>query len=74
MKTLKRTPSVHSWPFFYGWIVVAVGTLGVILSRPLGAALQAHVTTKADVGDLEIDSVVKSERAGAVVHFVRTEA
>jgi len=52
----------------------AVGTLGVILSRPLGAALQAHVTTKADVGDLEIDSVVKSERAGAVVHFVRTEA
>jgi uncharacterized protein (TIGR03382 family) len=51
----------------------AVGTLGVILSRPLGAALQAHVTTKADVGDLRIDGIVKNERAGTVVHLVRTE-
>jgi MFS family permease len=34
MDTIKRTPSVHGWPFFYGWIVVAVGTLGVIMTQP----------------------------------------
>lgn len=51
----------------------AMGTLGAILSRPLGAALQAQVTTKADVGELRIEGVVKNERAGTMVHLVRTE-
>lgn len=54
-------------------LACAVGTLGVILSRPLGAALQAHVTTKAEVGDLRIKGIVKSEQAGTAVHLVRTE-
>jgi hypothetical protein len=52
----------------------AVGTLGVIVSRPLGAVVQAHVTTKAEVGDLRIVEVVRNERAGTVVHVVRTES
>lgn len=52
----------------------AVGTLGVILSRPLGAALQTHITTQADVGDMEVHSVIKNEGSGAAVHFVRTAA
>jgi hypothetical protein len=51
----------------------ATATLGIILSRPLGTALQAYVTTEADVGDLRIDGVTRNERAGSVVHFVRTE-
>lgn len=50
----------------------AVGTLGAILSRPLGAALQAHVTTKADVGEMRIEGVVKREQAGTTVHLIRT--
>ncbi|MGD9001297.1 MAG: DUF6391 domain-containing protein [Anaerolineae bacterium] len=50
----------------------AMATLGMVLSRPLGTALQAHVTTEPDVGDLRIDSVTRNERAGAAVHFVRT--
>jgi hypothetical protein len=54
-------------------IACATATLGIILSRPLGAALQAHVTTKADVGDLRVDGVTRNERAGTAVHFVRTE-
>ncbi len=52
----------------------AVATMGVILSRPLGAALQAYVTTDADVGDLRIHSVIRTEQAGAVVHLVRTQS
>jgi hypothetical protein len=51
----------------------ATATLGIILSRPLGAALQAHVTTEAEVGHLYIAGVQKNERAGSPVHFVRTD-
>lgn len=51
----------------------AVGTLGVILSKPLGAAVQAYVTTKADVGDLQIQGVTRTQRSASVVHLVRTE-
>lgn len=54
-------------------LACAMGTLGVILSRPLGTAFQAHVTTEADVGDLSIASIAKREQPGATVHFVRTE-
>jgi hypothetical protein len=50
----------------------ALATLGIILSRPLGTALQAHVTTEPDVGDLRIESVTRNERASSTVHFVRT--
>jgi hypothetical protein len=55
-------------------LACAVGTLGVILSRPLGTAFQAHVTTDADVGDLCIAGVTRTERAGTAVHFIQTEA
>lgn len=54
-------------------LACAVATLGVILSRPLGAAFQAYVTTEADVGDLRIAGVTRTERAGTAVHFVQTE-
>lgn len=54
-------------------LACAIGTLGVILSRPLGTAFQAHVTTEAEVGDLSITDVTRSERAGTAVHFVQTE-
>ncbi|MGC9335562.1 MAG: DUF6391 domain-containing protein [Anaerolineae bacterium] len=50
----------------------AMATLGIILSRPLGTALQAHVTTEPDVGDLCIASVTRNEQAGSAVHFVST--
>jgi hypothetical protein len=55
-------------------LACAAGTLGVILSRPLGTAFQAHVTTEADVGDLRIAGITRSEGAGTTVHFVQTEA
>lgn len=54
-------------------LACAAGTLGVILSRPLGPALQAHVTTDADVGDLEIARVTKRQRGGTTIHFVQTK-
>ncbi|HEY67607.1 MAG TPA: hypothetical protein G4N97_04980 [Thermoflexia bacterium] len=54
-------------------LACAAATLGIILARPLGAAFQARVTTQADVGSLRIVGVTREERAGIVVHHVRTE-
>jgi hypothetical protein len=53
-------------------LACAVATLALIVSRPLGPALQAHVTTQPDVGDLSVDGITRQERAGTAVHFVRT--
>ncbi|MFW6082542.1 MAG: hypothetical protein ACOC8C_00665, partial [Chloroflexota bacterium] len=53
-------------------LACAVGTLGVLLSRPLGSAFQAHVATEADVGDLSITGVLKPQRPGGTVHLVQT--
>lgn len=53
-------------------IACAVATLGIILAQPLGRALQAHVTTQADVGDLRILDVAQEKKAGILVHHVRT--
>ena len=47
--------------------------LGVVLAQPLGAALQAYVTTQADVGDLRIVGVTQERKASILVHHVRTE-
>jgi hypothetical protein len=55
-------------------LACAVGTLGVILSRPLGSALQAHVTTEAEVGDLSIVGITRSKRGDIVAHFVQTKS
>ncbi|MFQ6101809.1 MAG: DUF6391 domain-containing protein [Anaerolineae bacterium] len=46
--------------------------LGIVISRPLGTALQAHVTTQANVGDLALVSVTREERAGVLIHHIRT--
>lgn len=52
----------------------AVATVGVILARPLGAAVQAYVTTEADIGDLQVHSVIKMEQSATTVHLVRTRS
>jgi len=45
---------------------------GIMLARPLGPALQAHVTTQPDVGDLALVSVTQEIKAGVIMHHVRT--
>jgi hypothetical protein len=46
--------------------------VGVFLAQPLGPLLQARVTTEADVGDMHIVDVAREQRAGVLVHYVRT--
>jgi hypothetical protein len=54
-------------------LACAVAMLGIIVAQPLGTALQAHVTTQADVGDLCIVGITRERRAGVLVHHIRTE-
>jgi len=53
-------------------LAFVAATLGIILAQPLGSALQAYVTTQANVGDMQIVSVTQERRAGILVHHVRT--
>lgn len=53
-------------------LACALAGVGVILARPVGLALQAHMTTEADVGDLAIIGVTERRIVGLLVHHVRT--
>ena len=69
MERLSRLPTI-----------VLLSTMALILSQPLGLALQQHFTTLGDLGDMEIVNISRSELpiplAGQriTVHFVRTRS
>jgi hypothetical protein len=67
-RTRSRLQRLARLPFAF-----VAATLGIVLAQPLGAVLQAHVTTQADVGDLRIVGVTRERRGRIVVHHVRTE-
>lgn len=58
--------------------VTLLSTLALIMSQPLGLALQQHFTTLGDVGDMEIVNISRHEfpiplgGQRMTVHFVRT--
>jgi hypothetical protein len=47
-------------------------TTALLLAQPLGAKLQANVTTMADPGDLKITEIRCEERGNVMVHFIAT--
>jgi hypothetical protein len=53
-------------------LACAAAMMGIFLAQPLGPVLQARVTTQADVGDMRIVDVAREQRAGILVHYVRT--
>ncbi len=54
-------------------IVCTVALLGIVLAQPLGAALQARVTTDADIGAIRIAGITWERKGGLLIHHVRTE-
>lgn len=52
--------------------VMMLCTIGIMFSQPLGPWIQAHLTTDANVGELEVKEITRLERQGAPVHRVRT--
>ena len=51
--------------------VLVVATLALIVAQPIGPKLQEHITTCADMGDLEIAAV---RRLGPKSHYVATRS
>jgi hypothetical protein len=47
-------------------------TVALIVARPVGPRIQAHVTTLADLGDMTIKGVRREDRRNVVVHFIET--
>ncbi|HDD23996.1 MAG TPA: hypothetical protein ENF52_00975 [Chloroflexi bacterium] len=47
-------------------------TIGLLLAQPLGPLFQAYVTTRPDVGGLQIVSVTREQRGRFMAHYVRT--
>lgn len=53
---------------------VMFGLLGYALGQPLGPWLQAHVTTEANMGDLQIEDVTSLRSRGVAVYRVITKS
>jgi hypothetical protein len=52
--------------------VAVLSGLALMLAQPLGLALQRHLTTSAEIRDMRIVSLKRSDRGGLVTHFVTT--
>ncbi len=67
-----RRRKVSLWDQIPAAILAATGAL--LAGRPLGALLQARVTTLADVRDLRIGPITRRTFRKWVIHFVTVEA
>jgi hypothetical protein len=52
-------------------VALLLGVFGFLLSKPLGPWLQRHVTTEADLGNLQLTEIQRTRKA---VHRVTTKA
>ncbi len=59
---------LERWP-----LVVALVTLALIFTQPLGPWLQARVTTRADIGDLRVIEIMRRDRSNMTIHRIRTQ-
>lgn len=48
--------------------------LAILISQPLGTKAQQHLTTDADVGDMEIVEIKRRQHGNTVVHRVLTKS
>lgn len=54
-------------------VVVFSSLVALLAGRPLGMALQRHVTTSADANNLSIGAISRCQLGRYTVHFVRVE-
>ena len=54
-------------------LAFTAATLGIILARPLGPAVQARITTDPNVGNMRVAGISRETKAGITVIHVRTE-
>ncbi|MBX3048518.1 MAG: hypothetical protein KIT46_04105 [Anaerolineales bacterium] len=53
-------------------LALLASVLGLLLARPLGGWLQKYITTSADMGDLQVISIRRSQRGRTTLHRVET--
>ncbi len=53
-------------------LVILASTGALIVAQPLGQALQLHLTTESDIGDLHITSITRRNQGRLVFHTIRT--
>lgn len=53
-------------------LVVALATIGLIISQPIGFIVQEQITTSGDPGDLEVIEIVPARRGNFKAHRVIT--
>ena len=60
-KTLRKNtqPFTHRWPFFYGWIIVTAGTLGLIMTSP-GQTYAVSIFIEHFIHDLSLNRTTVS--------------
>ncbi len=54
-------------------LVILFCTAALIFAQPLGFALQQHVTTSGEPGELQIVSITRHQTGSLVTHFVATQ-
>jgi len=53
--------------------MIALVTLALIVTQPLGLLLQSRVTTDANIGEMQIAEIVRYQRQGKPLHRVLTK-
>lgn len=53
-------------------LAASLATLVLILSQPLGLALQERITTSGDLDSLEVVEIIKSQRGGMTLYRITT--
>jgi hypothetical protein len=54
-------------------VAIGFGALGLAISRPLGPKLQEKYTTEADLGDLQVEDIVRVRKGGVPIYRVITK-
>jgi hypothetical protein len=65
--TRNRRDVLDRWP-----LVISLVTIMMIAAQPLGPAVQQHVTTEANIGNLQITGMTVQQKSGAPVIRVTT--
>lgn len=61
---LRTSRLVQNMPFFYGWVVLAAGTLGIIMTSP-GQTYAVSIFTEHFITDLDLSRSMVSTRYSA---------
>ena len=69
----KKPPKGFLARLSYLPLAITTAIAGIFLAKPLGTMVQAHITTDAQVGDMQIVGIIQDTLFGIPRHHIRTE-